>query len=350
MFFPGRSCRNGLAVGSLHLMDDSIASRKLLRFVGASLVDIFVAISPFSEEAIVVGGKESMRPRLAESCNPDTRCLKQTEAIVRDWERQYAVAAELSAVALKFSIKLAQDAVPVRTSAFYAVPLFETAAFQRKCFGGPPSWQGVAFVLQECESQHHETAIVARSAGPRNSQVSGATDVHTSVEWIDVTKGQNLDFSSKVKRVWSRILCKHSGDLTSNVRDAGRATLIRTWPRLDAVCMFLSRESLGLVKSESTLHNNLFGDGLREWKVCIFGRTGLRARWPLDSGPQTLASHPHRLARTECVKEAVGVGLEMLLVRSFFNSVRSVTTDMGQSATCRARAFQNLRCCGRGCA
>ena len=58
------------------------------------------------------------------SSDPETQIFEQTDVIVKDWERQYAVAAELPAVA-----KLAQDAVAVRTSTFHAVPFFERAPF-----------------------------------------------------------------------------------------------------------------------------------------------------------------------------------------------------------------------------
>ena len=84
---------------------------------------------------------ESMQWRRVGSSNPETHRSEQTDDIVRDWERHYAVAAELSAEASKFRIKLAQDAVAVGTSAFYAGPFFERATFQRRCLGEPASRQ-----------------------------------------------------------------------------------------------------------------------------------------------------------------------------------------------------------------
>ena len=80
--------------------------------------------------------------------------------------------------------------------------------------------------------------------------------------------------------------------------------------------------------------------------VCIFGRSVLRARWPLDSGAQTRASHPTRLASAECVGEAVGFGWTNLLMVGtslFFNSVRSKKNDMEtERHTARARCALGL--------
>ena len=60
-------------------------------------------------------GMESMRWRLVGSSNPGTHRFEQTDAKVKD----------------------GRHAVAVRTSAFYAVPFFEGAAFQRKCLVEP---------------------------------------------------------------------------------------------------------------------------------------------------------------------------------------------------------------------
>ena len=123
---------------------------------------------------------------------------------------------------------------------------------------------------------------------PRSSQIAGAINAHTMLEWIDATKGQqDLDVSSEAKRAWSRILCKHSvtsaEDSTDSVRDVGRApltsALTRAKPRQDAVCMFLFREWFRLVKSESAVNLYLFNDGSLQWK----GRE-LYASW-VDRGP-----------------------------------------------------------------
>ena len=45
--------------------------------------------------------------------HPETLRFEQTERVVKDWKRQYAATAVLPAVAWKFCIKLAQDAVAV---------------------------------------------------------------------------------------------------------------------------------------------------------------------------------------------------------------------------------------------
>ena len=63
------------------------------------------------------------------SSNPQTLRFEHTDANLKDWERQYAAGAEVLVVASKLCVKLAQDAVAVRASAFYAVPLGERAAF-----------------------------------------------------------------------------------------------------------------------------------------------------------------------------------------------------------------------------
>ena len=112
----------------------------------------------------LVRGMESTKWRLVESSNLETHRFGQTYAIGGAWDRQHVVAAVLPAVASKFCIKMAQDAVAVRTSAFYAVPFFERVPFLRNCLGEPPSRQSVAFFLQECGSQQHATAIDARAA------------------------------------------------------------------------------------------------------------------------------------------------------------------------------------------
>ena len=81
-----------------------------------------------------------------------------------------------------------------RTYAFHAVPFDEMASAL--------SQQSVAFFLQAC------AAIVARAAWPRSSQIAGAVDVHTTLEWIGATQGwKDLDFfvESKARVVESLV-------------------------------------------------------------------------------------------------------------------------------------------------
>ena len=150
------------------------------------------------------------------------------------------------------------------------MPFGERAAFQPKCLGELLSRQSAVFFAQECASQQHETAIVAHAAKPK-AQIAGPVDVHIFLKWIDaITNQKDLNFSSKAKRAWLRILCKHSStsaeDLTVSVRDVGRGTLTRARPRPDVVCMSVLREWFRLVKSESTVNLYLVSDGLPQWK------------------------------------------------------------------------------------
>ena len=75
-----------------------------------------------------------------ESSNPETHRFEETDATVNDRERHCAVAAKLHAVASKFCIKLAHNAVAVRTTAFYAVPCFKGAPFPAQMPRRDTSW------------------------------------------------------------------------------------------------------------------------------------------------------------------------------------------------------------------
>ena len=75
------------------------------------------------------------RWRLVESSNPGAHRFEETDATVKDRElRHCAVAAK------KFCIKLAHNAVAVRTTVFYAVPCFKRAPFPAQVPRRDTSW------------------------------------------------------------------------------------------------------------------------------------------------------------------------------------------------------------------
>ena len=120
----------------------------------------------------------------------------------------------------------------------------------------------------------------------RCSQIAGAIDARTILEWIDATKDQkDLDTSSSAKHALSRISRKHSRmsaeDLTASVRAVGRATLTRARPRLDTVCMLLFREWISRSTCICSVTARLKGNAV----------SCMRVRWPLDSGAFLVVLH-----------------------------------------------------------
>ena len=141
---------------------------------------------------------KSMMWRLVGSSNPETNRFEQTDVIVKDFGRHYAVAARVwlrSSVSSRYRMRLRFGRL-LSTLCHVSGEFLPSASASANHLHG----KSVTCFLKECASQQHETAIVARATGPRGSQIARALDVHFTPKWIDATKGPQ---GSRTSSIWS---------------------------------------------------------------------------------------------------------------------------------------------------
>ena len=135
------------------------------------------------------------------SSNPEAHRFEQTDATVRDWERQCR-GCEVARSGFEVLYQAGTGCGCVSDVCLLTLSHFSRAVFQRKSLGEPVSRQSVAFFLQECASPQRETAIVARVARPTGCQIAVANDgsptgkavscVHLRLIWSSREIGSGL--------------------------------------------------------------------------------------------------------------------------------------------------------------